>query len=97
MLKLKYRSKEFLPACNKALDDMVDFEVDFKTRLWKKSVRNYIDSLFHGSRFRVNPLVMIFCLDLMSCISNAFNSKKYRVEYLESKGGILILFHSLDQ
>lgn len=92
MLQLRYRSKEFLPASRRALNEGVEFQVDVQIFLWKKSVKNYIECLFHGKNFKVNPLVMIFCIDLMSCISRAFTSRKYVVEYTECKSSLLLNF-----
>lgn len=91
-LQFRYRSKGFAQAWKRAVDGGVDFDVDVRTWLWKESIRRYVDSLFHGAPFRLNPLAILFCGELTICISVAFNSNSYRVDHSDPGEGLRLLF-----
>ena len=96
-MQIRYPSKDFTSSIQKAIDDGLEFEIYAQNRLFRSAIKKYLDALFYRTGRRVNPLVAIFHIDLVSGISNVFNSQKYRVEYSDQKDGLLIDFRSVDR
>ena len=92
MAHLRYRSKEFAKISNRCIEERSDFCVEAHMRFWKDSIKRYIDRLHRRGVRRFNPISVFFCADLFICISVAFNSKKYDIDYSEEPFGLKIFF-----
>ncbi len=93
-MQIDYPSSDFNAAVLSAIEEGVEFNVYARIRLFRNAIKRYVDALFNRRSGRVNPLVAIFHIDLVSAVSNAFNSNKYRAKYSDHSGGLLIEFRS---
>lgn len=95
-INLTYPSKQFQSAAINAMEEGKAFRVDARLgRFRRKSLRDYIDKKFFGRGVRFSYIGVAMCGLMGAVTANAYVSGKYRVEYSESKRGLLLTFESL--